>query len=159
MKAKALIATSTVIAITLAAVWIHSLKSENQNRVVKVNHVDINTCSNTPSLVSIDIGKSKLFSKDTDRFRFYAKLINPSVEPSEMLYRWVVRPPEGSKISTSPQITTRMLLEPDVWGTYHIVLTLGDKSGRCRHGIYVFNYPELDSQPKSLPLILQAGLL
>lgn len=108
-------------------------------------------CYYTQDLLEMEIGKINISNTPEDpAFEFYVKMSQLQAEPGELIYRWVVEPPEGSLVSTQPMSSYRLNLRPDIWGTYHITLAMQDASGHCQYTVYVFQYPEMgeeDSRP------------
>ncbi len=159
---KSIIGASTFsLGILLAWTLATQLTPVDSNEVqVTRDKININMCQTQRDLLDIEILKEKTSQNgEEDQFTFYAKLINPKIDPSEFLYRWAVKAPETSKVSQEEQDTYRLVLKPDVWGTYHVFLTIGDKYDNCKHSIYVFQYPDFQEQTDSNALhVLQASL-
>ena len=98
-------------------------------------------CHYSPELLDIEIGKVNLSTQEEDVFQFYVEMTDLQVDPSHLSYRWVVESPSDSMVS----LDYRLTLRPDQWGTYSITLVLEDSSQNCKYTVYIFQYPEADT--------------
>ena len=117
-------------------------------------------CYHSQDLLEIEIGKEADFSTPEDPvFQFYARMTSLQVDPSRLTYTWRVHSPEGSVISPQPIASPRLVLNPDVFGTYEITLILQDSSQNCRYSVYIFQYPEMDQEDIQILTSIHAHFL
>lgn len=145
--------------LTIILVWTFSgtrtsFKVSLPEPVVTRTAVDVFQCVVDRGLLDIEIQKQRT---GEEQFTFFAKLINPREDASELMYRWTVKPPEGSAVSKTPQDTYRLNITPDVAGAYHVILSIGDKNNNCKHAIYVFHFPNFDELETKPSFSIQAS--
>ena len=99
-------------------------------------------CHYSPDLLDIEIGKVDLSTQDEDVFQFYVEMSDLQVDPGHLSYKWVIESPSDSIVST---LDYRLTLKPDQWGTYRITLVLEDAFQNCKYTVYIFQYPEVDT--------------